>query len=100
MRIWYQLLSAEDGMKSSIAATQALATRAAAPGTTVEVRGTRHGALGDNYRLFWHYDTREVIENGLKVRREGSYDAFVIANSLEPGLVELRELLDVPVISF
>jgi len=100
MRIWYQLLSAEDGMKYSIAATQALASRAAAPGTTVEVRGTRQGALADNYRLFWHYDTREVIENGLKVRQSGGYDAFVIANSLEPAVVELRELLDIPVISF
>ena len=100
MRIWYQLLSAEVGMKYSIAATQALANRAAAPGTTVEVRGTRDGALGDNYRLFWHYDAREVIENGLKVRQEGGYDAFVIANSLEPGIVELREMLNIPVVSF
>ena len=100
MRIYYQLLSSESGMKHSIAATQALATRAAAPGTTVEVHGTRNGALGDNYRLFWHYDTREVIEHGLQVRQSGGYDAFVIAYSLEPGLVELRELLDIPVISF
>ena len=100
MRIWFQLLSSEDGMKSSIAATQALASRAAAPGTTVEVRGTPHGALGDNYRLFWHYDTREVIANGLRIRKNGGYDAFVVANSLEPAVVELRELLDIPVISF
>jgi len=100
MRIWYQLLSSEEGMNYSIAATQALASRAAAPGTTVEVRGTRHGALGDHYRLFWNYDAREVIENGLRIRQEGGYDAFVIANSLDPGLVELRELLDIPVISF
>lgn len=111
MRIWYQLLSSETGMKNSIAATQALATKAAAPGTTVEVRGTREGALGDNYRLFWHYDVREVIANGLKIRElnreqagksvgSGAYDAFVIANSLEPGIVELREMLDIPVLSF
>ena len=108
MRIWYQLLSSETGMKNSIAATQALATKAAAPGTTVEVRGTREGALGDNYRLFWHYDVREVIANGLKIRetnvaqagKPGAYDAFVIANSLEPGIVELREMLDIPVLSF
>lgn len=104
MRIWYQLLSSETGMKNSIAATQAVASRAAAPGTRVEVRGTREGALGDNYRLFWHYDVREVIANGLEVRntigKADGYDAFVIANSLEPGIVELREMLDIPVLSF
>jgi len=100
MRIWYQLLSSETGMNNSIAATQAIASKAAAPGTIVEVRGTTNGALGDNYRLFWHLDTREVIANALKVRQSGKYDAFVIANSLDPGLVELREMLDIPVVSF
>ena len=100
MRIWYQLLASETGLNNSIAATQAIADKAASPGTIVEVHGTTNGALGDNYRLFWHYDAREVIANGLKVRQSGKYDAFVIANSLDPGLVELREMLDIPVTSF
>ena len=100
MRIWFQLLASETGMSNSIAATKAIADKAASPGTIVEVHGTTNGALGDNYRLFWHYDTREVIDNGLKVRQSGQYDAFVIANSLDPGLVELREMLDIPVLSF
>lgn len=100
MRIWYQLLSSETGMKHFIAATQALVNRAVSPGTVVEVRGTRNGVLGDQFRLFWNYDQREVIDNGLRIRRNGGYDAFVIANSLEPAIVELREMLDIPVISF
>lgn len=100
MRIWYQLISSETAMKNFIACTQGLCDRAASPGTTVEVRGTRQGALGDQYRLLWHYDVREVLENGLDVRRKGGYDAFVIANSLDPALVELREILDIPVLSF
>ena len=100
MRIWFQLLASETGMQNSIAATQTICDKAASPGTIVEVHGTSNGALGDNYRLFWHYDTREVIANGLKVRQSGQYDAFVIANSLDPGLVELREVLDIPVTSF
>lgn len=100
MRIWYQLLASESAMSNNIAATQAIADKAAAPGTTVEVRGTKNGALGNNYRLFHHYDAGEVIANGLKVRQSGKYDAFVIANSLDPGLIELRELLDIPVTSF
>jgi Asp/Glu/hydantoin racemase len=100
MRIWYQLLSSEKGMSDFIAGTQALVDTAVSPGTTVEVRGTREGVLGDDYRLFWHYDVREVIENGLRIRQTGGYDAFVIANSLDPGLTELREILDIPVLSF
>jgi allantoin racemase len=100
MRIWYQLLSSETGMRAFIDATQRLVDRAKLPDTKVEVRGTTRGVLGDQYRLFYHYDLREVIDNGLRVRREGGYDAFVLANSLDPALVELREMLDIPVLSF
>lgn len=100
MRIWYQLLSSESSLSNFLAAAGRITARAAAPGTTVEVRGTRHGALGDQYRFFWHYDVREVVDNGLAVRASRKYDAFVIANSLDPALVELREMLDIPVLSF
>lgn len=100
MKIWFQLLSSETGMKGFLAATQKLVDRAMSPGTTVEVRGTTHGVIGDQYRLFCNYDTREVIDNALRIRAEGGYDAFVIANSMDPVLVELREMLDIPVLAF
>ncbi|WP_439550837.1 aspartate/glutamate racemase family protein [Falsiroseomonas sp.] len=100
MKIWYQLISSETAMSNFLSTTKTLCDAVAAPGTTVEVHGTPHGALGDQYRSIWHYDVREFVETALKLRREGGYDAFVIANSLDTGLVELRELLDIPVISF
>jgi Asp/Glu/hydantoin racemase len=100
MKIWFQLLSSEKKMKAFISAVQALVDRAVEPGTTVEVRGTSEGVLGDQYRLFFQYDLKEVIQNGLRIRREGGYDAFAIANSLDPALVDLREMLDIPVLSF
>ena len=100
MKLWYQLVSSETGMQHFIAATQALCDSAALPDTQVEVRGTRQGALGDQYRLFWNYDVREIIDNALRIRKEGGYDAFVLANSLDPALVELREIMDIPVVSF
>src|SRR4051812_30127952 len=100
MRLWYQLMASEKGMDHFISATQALAQKAAAADTVVEVHGTREGAYGDQYRLFWHYNVREIISNGLEAGACGRYDAVVIANSLEPGMVELREVLDIPVISF
>ena len=100
MKIWYQLVSSESGMKNFLHATQRLCDGAANPGTTVEVRGTQQGALGDQFRLFWNYDVREIIDNALAIRKSGGYDAFVLANSLDPALVELREIMDIPVVSF
>lgn len=100
MKIWFQLLSSETGMAGFIAATQKLVDGIVAPGTTVHVRGTTHGVLGDQYRLFCNYDSREVIDNALRIRVERDYDVFVVANSLDPVIVELREMLDIPVVSF
>ena len=40
-----------------------------------------------------------VLKNALRVRKDGGYDAFVLGNSLDPGLIGLRELLDIPVLS-
>lgn len=100
MRIWFQLLSSEEKMSSFLASVQRLVDRAVSPGTVVEVRGTTKGVIGDQYRLFFNYDLREVVDNGLRIRREGGYDAFAIANSLDPALVDLREMLDIPVLSF
>lgn len=100
MRLWYQLVSSETGMSNVIGAIQSLCTQAADPGTAVEVHGTKHGALGDQYRLFWHYDVREILDNAIEIRRTGGYDAFLLGNSLDPAVVELRELLDIPVLTF
>ena len=100
MKIWYQLISSETAMSDFLSSVRQLCDAVASPGTEIEVHGTPHGALGDHYRAIWHYDVREFVETGLRLRREGGYDAFVIANSLDTGLVELREILDIPVISF
>jgi Asp/Glu/hydantoin racemase len=100
MRLFYQVLASYEAMPNFLRALQEHCTRAGAPGTAVEVHGTRFGGAGDQFRLFWNLDVREVIDNGLRLRREGGYDAFVVANSLDPAVVELREILDVPVLSF
>lgn len=100
VKIWYQLISSETAMSDFLDSVRGLCNAAAAPGTEVEVHGTPFGALGDQYRIVWHYDVREFVETALRLRRDGGYDAFVIANSLDTGLVELREVLDIPVISF
>lgn len=99
MRLWFQVLSSNTRMKDFIAAMQAQCQKVAAPGTTVEVHGTTHGAYADDHQFFVHYDLQEVYDNALRIRKEGSYDAFVLANSLDPGLVGLREIMNIPVVS-
>jgi allantoin racemase len=100
MKIWYQLVSAEKSRSHFISVVQGLCDRAALPGSSVEVRGTNSGALGDQVQFFYNHDVRDIIDNGLRVREAGVYDAFVLANSLDGGITELREILNVPVISF
>ncbi len=99
MRIWYQLLAPNSRHAEFIASVQQLCDQVAAPGTKVEVHGTDPGAYGDNYRFFEYYDVPVVLKNALRVRKDGGYDAFVLGNSLDPGLIGLRELLDIPVLS-
>ena len=70
----------------------------AAPGTEIGVFGLSPGrALADQYRYLEHLDTGEILDNGLRAEKEG-YDAFLIGNVFEPGLHELREVLNIPVL--
>jgi len=79
------------------ALTKAL-TDAALPGTDIGVFGLSPGrALADQYRYLEHLDTGEILDNGLRAEKEG-YHAFLIGNVFEPGLHELREVLNIPVL--
>lgn len=71
---------------------------AASPGTEVEVHGLSAGrGVADQYRYLEMLDAQEIVENGLRAEREG-YDAVLVGNIFEPGLYELREQLNIPVI--
>ncbi|QLH13005.1 hypothetical protein HYQ43_01470 [Paracoccus pantotrophus] len=77
---------------------QRVITDAAAPGTQIDIFGlSPHRAVADQYRYLEFQDTTEVLENGLRAERDG-YDAFLIGNIFQPGLHELRELLNIPVL--
>jgi len=97
MKIWFQLMASEHRSPGFIAAVQRQLDECVSPTTEVVVRGTTHGAFADQYRLLFHYDEREIITNGLKAQREG-FDVFALGNSLDPGVVALREVLDIPVV--
>jgi allantoin racemase len=100
MRLFYQSFGVSRGSREGHYGQilKRIVETAAAPGTEIEVSGlSPHRAVADQYRYLELLDTVEVTENGLRAEREG-YDAFLVGNIFEPGLHELRELLNIPVL--
>lgn len=100
MRLYYQTLGMSRGSKSGQYGQllQKVISDSAAAGTSIDIFGlSPHRAVADQYRYLEFLDTSEVIENGLRAERDG-YDAFLIGNIFQPGLHELRELLNIPVL--
>jgi allantoin racemase len=100
MKLFYQSMGVARRSRTGLYAESLnqLLTRSAAPGTTVDVYGLSEGAaIADQYRYLEYVDTQEIVANGLRAEREG-YDAFMIGNIFDPGLHELRELLNIPVL--
>jgi Asp/Glu/hydantoin racemase len=98
MRIWFQLMASETRSPGFIDAVQRQLDGIVSPGVEILVRGTTHGAFADQYRLLFHYDELEIIRLGMQAQTSG-YDVFALGNSLDPGVIALREVLDIPVIT-
>src|SRR5262245_36093509 len=95
-RLWYQSFVHPVEQAPYIGRLQALLQSAAAPGIGFEVQG-----LDPPDHLF-HPLTEfrcaaQAIRNALEAERAG-YDAFVIGHFQEPGLLEIRGAVDMPVV--
>ena len=100
MRLFYQSFGVSRGSRDGAYGqlSEEIVEAAAAPGTEIDIQGlSPNRAIADQYRYLEFLDTAEVLENGLRAEREG-YDAFLIGNIFQPGLHELRELLNIPVL--
>lgn len=100
MRLFYQTLGMSRGSSSGHYGQflRKIIDDSAAPRTTVEMFGlSPHRAVADQYRYLEFLDTAEILDNGLRAEREG-YDAFLLGNIFQPGLHELREILNIPVL--
>lgn len=100
MRLYYQTLGMSRRSKSGSygQVLEKIISTASSKGTTVDIRGlSPHRAVADQYRYLEYLDTQEVLENGLQAETDG-YDAVLIGNIFQPGLHELRELLNIPVL--
>jgi Asp/Glu/hydantoin racemase len=95
-RLWYQSFVHPVEQAPYIERLQALLQSVAAPGIGFEVHG-----LDPPDHLF-HPLTEfrcaaQTIRNALEAERAG-YDAFIIGHFQEPGLLEIRGAVDIPVI--
>jgi len=68
------------------------------PDTVVEIHGIEDSSgFGVHHPFLEHSDMREVMHNAMRAEREG-YDAFLIGNSSDSGLIQCRELVNIPVL--
>jgi allantoin racemase len=95
-RIWYQSFVHPVEQAPYIERLQAFLDTAASPGTKFEVHGLdppdRHFHPLTEFRC-----AAQTIRNALEAERAG-YDAFVIGHFQEPGLLEIRGAVEMPVI--
>jgi len=95
-RLWYQSFVHPGEQAPYIERLQNQLDAASSPGIRFEVHGL------DPPDHFFHPLTEfrcaaQTIRNALQAQREG-YDAFVIGHFQEPGLLEIRGALDIPVV--
>lgn len=97
MRLRYQSfgrLSATPGYRSSLTS---FLEGVVSSGTEVAVAGLESAHLpGKQFRAFQEFDTVELLSRALSAANE--FDALVIGNTMDPGLVAARQLLKVPVV--
>src|ERR1044071_7096992 len=95
-RVWYQSFVHPTEHAPYIERLQAFLNSAAAAGTTFEVHGLdppdRHFHPLTEFRC-----AAQVIRNAIEAERAG-YDGFIIGHFQEPGLLEIRGTLDIPVV--
>lgn len=98
MKIWYQSMTREDSWPQYLKALKRVLQESKDVGTEVEVHGIcRVGGMFDQYRYLDFLETAEVVENCQRAVRE-KYDAFLIGNIGDPGLLLCREVADIPVL--
>ena len=106
MRIWYQSL-VEGGRVPSY--FEGLAERArliARPGVEVTFASMPEGVYGTHapaevviYPYMMSLHIQFILDNALRAQAEG-YAVFAVGSVQDPGLTEVRSLLDIPVVSY
>lgn len=99
VRIAWQSSKPVHSFPAYVNALQAHAKAIVSPGTTVEMRGVRFGPKVIDYRSLDFLNNVQLFESVVSAEREG-FDAVAIGCMFDPVLDELREVVDIPVVSF
>lgn len=106
MRIWHQSFTVLSEVGAYDAALGAHFARVSRPDTEIVMHGMRPGTYrsyypGDDIRhaAFQHLHSLQFIEAAVRAEREG-FDAFALSTLPEPALVEIRTLVDIPVVGY
>lgn len=99
IRIAWQSSRPVQNFPAYVKAIEEHTVRYMSPGTTLSVRGTGFGPPHLDFQLFDFMNNVEVLKSVVSAEREG-FDVVAIGCVLDPILDELREALDIPVVSF
>lgn len=68
------------------------------PGTSISMRGVKYEPSNLDYKCFDFLNNFQLFESVVSAEREG-YDAVAVGCFFDPILEELREAVDIPVVS-
>jgi allantoin racemase len=98
MKLWYQSMSRQTEWGGYPRVLRGILDKVRDADTEIHVAGiTEIGGVGDQFRYLEYLETGEVLKNVHRAVREG-FDAFLIGNIADPGLLEAREIADIPVL--
>lgn len=97
MKIWYQSFASFKRLPNYGKAIEEYLGKLSNEQVSFEVHGLESGGVGDEYRVFAHFDTNEIIKNALVAGRNG-FHAYAIGNTFDPGLYESRQVSNIPVL--
>ncbi|WP_150290990.1 aspartate/glutamate racemase family protein [Sphingobium estronivorans] len=106
MRIWHQSFTVLSDLAAYDEALRDHFRRVARPDTVVDMHGMRAGTYrtdypGDDIKHvgFQFLHSIQFLQGALQAERQG-YDAYALSTLPEPGLREIRALVDIPVVGY
>lgn len=106
MRIWHQSFTVLEDLGAYKDALQRHFARVARPGTEIVMHGMHPATYRSNYpgedirhASLQYLHSLQFVAAGLRAQEEG-YDAYAISTLPEPGLREIRSMLEIAVVGY
>ena len=98
MRILWQSSTAIHRLPAYARAIQTHAESVLAQGSSLAIRGVQEGTNALHFRAFDFLNNTQLFDSVVNAERDG-YDAVAVGCFIDPILDELREIVDIPVMS-